>query len=130
MARCCGAQRHLLVRLLAPALATLAVAAGAQPEQGSLSLGATAACPVRLSFCSTATLRALSLRGMGLHGDVSDAVLAALCRLDAFDLGDNPQLKRDTVAGFLACTCTNLSRARRVDAAFKGLKGALLGRRF
>ena len=28
-------------------------------------------------------LRALSLRGMGLHGDVSDAVLAALCRLDA-----------------------------------------------
>ena len=59
-----------------------------------------------------------------LHtGGVSDEVFAFLCRLECFDLSDNPRLDKSTLAGYLACTMKNLKDATRIDARRKVLKG-------
>ena len=63
--------------------------------------------------------------GRGLSGDVPDAFFNLLCGLKHFDLCNNPELNRETLAGHLACTLTNLKDRNSIEANGKGLQGAL-----
>ena len=56
-------------------------------------------------------------------GQVSNEMFGFLCRLEHFDLSGNPGFDQSTLAGYLACTHTNLKDAKRIDAMRKGLKG-------
>ena len=56
-------------------------------------------------------------------GQVSNEMFGFLCRLEHFDLSDNPGLDQSTLAGYLVCTQKNLKDATRIDASNKRLKG-------
>ena len=57
-------------------------------------------------------------------GDVSDEVFSLLCTLDTYRFNGNPGINQKTVAGYLACSFTNLTGQTKIDVQYKGLGGA------
>ena len=60
-------------------------------------------------------------------GEISDMVFSLLCRLDDYDLADNPGLGQNTLAGHLAVTMKNLKDEKSIDASGLKLKGVGAG---
>ena len=49
-----------------------------------------------------------------------------LCKLEKFDLRNNPDINQKTLIGHLACNLTNLRDQTRIDASGRGLQGVCL----
>ena len=58
-----------------------------------------------------------------LTGEIPSPLFGLLCRLDAFNFSDNPNLGRNTLTGHLVCTLTNLKNATEIDASDQQLEG-------